>query len=74
MEGAGLRPQPAVVGAASNAARLLGMEPEIGTIEEGKVAYLVAVEENPISDVAAMRDISFVMQSGRVVRDDRPAA
>lgn len=74
MQGAGLRPQLALAGATSNAARLLGMESEIGTIEEGKVADLVAVEENPIFDVAAMRDISFVMQSGRVVRDDRPAA
>ena len=74
MQGAGLRPQLALAGATSNAARLLGMESEIGTVEEGKVADLVAVEENPLSDVAAMRDISFVMQSGRVVRDDRPAA
>ena len=74
MQGAGLRPRLALAGATSNAARLLGMESEIGTIEEGKVADLVAVEENPLSDVAAMRDISFVMQSGRVVRDDRTAA
>ena len=74
MEGEGLRPQLALAGATSNAARLLGMESEIGTVEEGKVADLVAVEENPLSDVAAMREISFVMQSGRVVRDDRPAA
>ncbi len=74
MEGAGLSPQLALAGATSNAARLLGMEAEIGTVEEGKVADLVAVEENPLADVAAMRDISFVMQSGRVVRDDRPAA
>ena len=74
MEGAGLRPQLALAGATSNAARLLGMESEIGTIDEGKVADLVAVEEDPLSDVAAMRDISFVMQAGRVVRDDRPAS
>ncbi|MDE0169111.1 MAG: amidohydrolase family protein [bacterium] len=74
MQGAGLHPRLALAGATSNAARLLGMESEIGTVEEGKVADLVAVEENPLSDVAAMRDISFVMQSGRVVRDDRPAA
>ncbi len=74
MEGAGLRPRLALAGATSNAARLLGLESEIGTVEEGKVADLVAVEDNPLSDVAAMREISFVMQSGRVVRDDRPAS
>ena len=74
MEGAGLPPHLALAGATSNAARLLGLESEIGTVEEGKVADLVAVEDNPLSDVAAMREISFVMQSGRVVRDDRPAS
>lgn len=73
MEGAGLHPQLALAGATSNAARLLGLESQIGTVEQGKIADLVAVDENPLSDVSAMRNISFVMQSGRVVRDDRPA-
>ena len=72
MEGAGLHPQMALAGATSNAARLLGLESQIGTVDQGKVADLVAVEGNPLTDVSAMRDISFVMQSGRVVRDDRP--
>ncbi len=72
MEGAGLHPRLALAGATSNAARLLGLESEIGTVEQGKMADLVAVDENPLQDVSAMRDISFVMQSGRVVRDDRP--
>ena len=74
MEGAGLDPRSALAGATSNAARLLGLESQIGTVEQGKMADLVAVEENPLSDVSAMRDISFVMQSGRVVRDDRSAS
>lgn len=73
MEGAGLHPRLALAGATSNAARLLGLESEIGTVEQGKMADLVAVDGNPLTDVSAMRDISFVMQSGRVVRDDRPA-
>ena len=50
--------------ATSTSARLLGMEAEIGTIGEGKVADLVAGEANPLSGVAATCDISFVMQSG----------
>lgn len=72
MEGAGLHPRLALQGATYNAARLLGLESEIGTVEQGKIADLVAVDENPLADVSAMRGISFVMQSGRVVRDDRP--
>ncbi len=74
MQGAGLHPQRALAGATINAARLLGMEAQIGSVAEGRIADLVAVDENPLTDVAAMRDISFVMQSGRVVRDDRSAA
>ena len=73
MEGAGLHPRLALAGATSNAARLLGLESQIGTVEQGKMADLVAVDENPLADVSAMRNISLVMQSGRVVRDDRPA-
>ena len=73
MEGAGLHPRLALAGATSNAARLLGLESQIGTVEQGKTADLVAVDENPLADVSAMRNISLVMQSGRVVRDDRPA-
>ncbi len=72
MEGAGLHPQKALQGATSNAARLLGLESQIGTVEQGKMADLVAVDDNPLQDVSAMRNISLVMQSGRVVRDDRP--
>ncbi|MDE0131683.1 MAG: amidohydrolase family protein [bacterium] len=74
MQGAGLHPQLALAGATSNAARLLGLESQIGTVEQGKMADLVAVDENPLSDVSAMRGISLVMQSGRVVRDDRSAS
>ena len=74
MQGAGLRPHLALAGATSNAARLLGLESQIGTVEQGKMADLVAVDENPLSDVSAMRGISLVIQSGRVVRDDRSAA
>ena len=71
MEGAGLHPRLALEGATSNAARLLGLESMIGSIGEGKVADLVAVEQNPLADVSAMREISFVMQAGEVVREDR---
>ena len=74
MEGAGLHPRLALQGATSTAARLLGLESEIGTVEQGKVADLVAVAQNPLKDVSAMRKISLVMQSGRVVRDDRQAS
>ena len=67
-------PQMALAGATSNAARLLGLESQIGTVEQGKVADLVALDENPLLDLSAMRGVSLVIQSGRAVRCDRSAS
>ena len=66
----GLAPMLAIVAATSNAARLLRMDDQIGSIEKGKVADLILVPGDPLKDIGAMRRPSFVMKSGRVVRDE----
>ena len=66
----GLPPMLAIVAATSNAARLLRMDDQIGSIEKGKVADLILVPGDPLKDIGAMRRPSFVMKSGRVVRDE----
>jgi len=54
-----------------NGAKILGLEQQIGSIEEGKLADLVVVEGNPVDDinlVASIENISTVMQSGSIVK------
>lgn len=66
----GLPPMLALVAATSNAARLLRMHDQIGSIEKGKLADLIVVDGDPLQDIAAMRRPSLVMKSGRIMRND----
>ena len=53
-----------------NAARLMGMEKERGTIAPGYRADIVATPENPLEKVDTLRQVRFVMKDGKVVRND----
>ncbi|MDE0455005.1 MAG: amidohydrolase family protein [Gammaproteobacteria bacterium] len=67
----GLTPEEAIVTATVNAAALIGMEDELGTVEPGRIADLIAVYGNPLSDISALRNVQVVIQGGRVVKDAR---
>jgi imidazolonepropionase-like amidohydrolase len=67
----GMTPMQALVAATVNAADLLGLAAEIGTIEPGKHADIVAVAGDPLQDVGVLRDMRFVMRAGRVHRENR---
>ena len=67
----GMTPATAIQAATVNAADLLGLADEIGTIEAGKSADIVAVAGDPLSDVGLLRNVHFVMARGRVQRDSR---
>ena len=64
----GLSPLQAIQAATINGAELLGLADQIGTVEPGKVADLVAVEGDPIKDIGAMHRVVFVMANGQVAR------
>ena len=64
----GLSPMGAIKAATANAARVLGIEKDLGTLEVGKRADLVAVPRDPLADVTALESVTFVMKDGRVVR------
>jgi imidazolonepropionase-like amidohydrolase len=68
----GLPPIGALRAATIHAAELLGMAGEIGAVEAGKIADLVAVDGDPLQDIAVMERVRFVMKDGRVIR--RPLA
>ncbi len=64
----GLSPMGAIKAATANAAGVLGIDKDTGTVEAGKRADMVAVPRDPIADVTALETVTFVMKDGRVVR------
>jgi len=63
----GLTAMEAIVTAMVNAAMLWGEEQDLGTLEAGKFADLIAVSENPLEDISALTDVDFIMKGGTVV-------
>ena len=68
---AGLTPSQAIRAATSDAARILGAERELGTIEVGKWADLLLLDADPTSEIRNSRRIWHVIHYGRLI--DRPA-
>ncbi|MGB3455929.1 MAG: amidohydrolase family protein [Litorimonas sp.] len=67
---AGMSPMEAIASATVVASRHIGMDDEIGTLEPGKHADLIAVDEDPLADVAALMDVDFVMKEGVVYKHE----
>ncbi|MFQ5742487.1 MAG: amidohydrolase family protein [Acidobacteriota bacterium] len=68
----GLTPMQAILAATINAAEVLDLDEEIGTIEAGKVADIVAVDDNPLDNIKTLEQVSFVMKDGTVVKMKTP--
>ena len=64
----GVSPLQTLRAATSTNARLLHMDEEIGSVKPGLLADLIALRGDPVRDIHVVRDISFVMKGGAVVR------
>jgi len=64
----GMTPLQALQAATINAAELLGQTRDLGTVEPGKFADIVAVSGDPLTDISAMEHVAFVMKGGEVVK------
>ncbi|HEX3583641.1 MAG TPA: amidohydrolase family protein, partial [Thermoanaerobaculia bacterium] len=64
----GMTPAAALRAGTQSAATLLGMIDRIGTLENGKLADIVAVPGNPLDDIHATEHVTFVMKDGAVVK------
>lgn len=62
----GMSPMEAIKSATVNAADLLGRSQQIGTIEAGKDADIIAVQGDPLGNVRLLENVGFVMKHGRV--------
>tara|TARA_B100000780_G_scaffold103674_1_gene72540 strand:+ start:1137 stop:2423 length:1287 start_codon:yes stop_codon:yes gene_type:complete len=65
---AGMPAMQAIVSATTNAAQLLDMRAQLGSISVGKYADVVAVKGNPVEDITLLENIGFVMKAGKIVK------
>jgi imidazolonepropionase-like amidohydrolase len=69
---AGMSPLQAIQAATVEAANLIGQPEKIGAIASGKFADLIAVNADPLKDIAVLEKIPFVMKGGVVYRNELP--
>jgi len=70
----GMSPMTAIQSATMESARLLGMDKQIGSIEVGKLADVVAVQGDPLADASRLEHVSFVMKDGQPIDFNHPGA
>jgi imidazolonepropionase-like amidohydrolase len=70
----GMTPATAIAAATVNAADLLGLADQVGSLDVGKRADLIAVSGDPLDDVTVLKRVEFVMKGGRVEKDVRSGA
>jgi imidazolonepropionase-like amidohydrolase len=66
----GLTPVRALQGGTMINAEALGWQDQIGSIDKGKYADLVAVSGDPLADITELQRVKFVMKGGKVIRND----
>ena len=64
----GMTPIEAIRSATTVAADLMGMSAQVGTVETGKLADIVAVPGDPLADVNVLQNVNFVMKGGQIFR------
>jgi imidazolonepropionase-like amidohydrolase len=65
----GMTPAQAIRAATSNAADLIGRSRDVGSIETGKYADIIAVSADPLQDVRVLENVGFVMKGGVVYKN-----
>ena len=66
----GMKPIDAIQAATVNAADALGWSANVGALEPGHYADLIAVSGDPLSDVRTLESVKFVIKGGTIARND----
>lgn len=64
----GMTPIQAVRSATTTAAEMLGMQKDVGSIDAGKYADIVALKGDPLADITLLQKIDFVMKGGEIYK------
>jgi imidazolonepropionase-like amidohydrolase len=67
MVSVGMTEMEAIRAATLNAAELIGMSDDLGSVEAGKIADIIAVDGNPLDDISLLENVSTVVKDGRRV-------
>jgi imidazolonepropionase-like amidohydrolase len=67
---AGLSPVRAIQSGTIINATVMGWQEQIGSIDKGKYADLIAVSGDPITDITELQRVKFVMKGGKIIRDE----
>jgi imidazolonepropionase-like amidohydrolase len=64
---AGLTPMQVIEAGTRNAAQVCGHGQDLGTLEPGKLADIIAVNGDPLADIQVMQQVSLVIKGGQIV-------
>jgi len=70
MAEAGMTPMQIIVAATLNGAGVSNLDRDLGTLEHGKIADVLVVEGDPLSDLEALQDVRLVIHEGTIIRND----
>lgn len=70
MVDAGIPPMDAIMAGTSSAAELIGAPQDIGSVQPGRYADIVAVKGDPLKDITVLQSVQFVMKGGTVYKSD----
>jgi imidazolonepropionase-like amidohydrolase len=68
----GMNEMEAIQSATMTTAELLSIEDRLGSIKEGKLADIIAVNGDPLKDISLLGEVRFVMKDGQVYKNDQP--
>jgi imidazolonepropionase-like amidohydrolase len=66
----GMKPIEAIRAATTDAAALMGLNGQVGSLAPGGYADIIAVDGDPLADVKTLSAVKFVMKNGTVYRND----
>ncbi len=66
----GLTALEAIRAATISAADLIGWPDDVGAVEGGKYADLIAVQDDPLADIRVLQHVTFVMKGGPIIKNE----